>query len=714
MQHASRRLPEGAGWRGMMLYGITIFLGAFLLFLIQPVIGKYLLPWFGGTPAVWTTCMLFFQALLLGGYAYAHALARRWSLGRQAVVHAILAGASLLSLPAIPSQSWKVQDGHAPELHILGLLLLSIGAPYFLLSATSPLLQSWFSRIRPGSSPYRLYALSNLGSLLAIVLYPFFVEPALRLNLQAILWSWAYAGFVVFCIVASMRASLFAVGAGPLPAAGGETGPQREPGLPERVLWLGLPAVSCLVLLATTNQMCQDVAVVPLLWILPLALYLLSFILCFQYERLYRRRLFLPLLVGSLLWSCFVLQGSVFVALRSQILSYSLTLFAVCMVCHGELVRLKPAADHLTSFYLMVAGGGALGGAVVTVLAPILLTDYWEYHLGLVLTVLLVMVSLFRDERGPLRRGRPVWAWALMYLSAFALVFALATQIRASMQNTVETARNFFGVLRVLDLYRDNPGRHRLTLMHGRIEHGFQFQDPEKRYWPTSYFGPDSGVGVAICFHPTRLGNGRRRGPLRIGVVGLGTGTLASYGTEGDYFRFYEINPDVIRLSDRYFTYRRDSPARIDVVVGDARISLERERQFQEPQGFDILAVDAFSSDAIPVHLLTRECLQTYLYHLSPDGILAMHISNRYFDLSPVVRYMASLEPARGMEALWVDARENEVQGTDSTDWILLTANRLFLADAEVRKYVTPWKDPILQPLVWTDDYSNLFSLLRR
>ncbi len=590
---------------------------------------------------------------------------------------------------------------------------MTIGAPYFVLSATAPLLQWWFSHSRPEVSPYRLYSLSNLGSLLAIVLYPILVEPFLSLSRQASLWSWSYAAFALLCALLAMK--MIRAPKSTVPGASDDVmaeGPR--PGLDHRLLWLALTACSSVMLLATTNQMCQDVAVIPLLWILPLALYLLSYVLCFQHPRLYRRPFFISALAGSMAWTGYVLFQSVVMALPLQILSYSLTLFTACMVCHGELVRLKPVPRFLTTFYLMVAGGGVLGGGFVTLAAPHLFRGFWEYHLGLLATALLTLIVLFRDPQGPLYRGRPVEAWAALYLPVAALTIVLSVQIWVLMKDTVETTRNFFGVLRVIDERKDGPGDRRLALMHGRIQHGFQYLDPKKRLQPTSYYTPDSGVGLAIRFHPIRLANKGSQGNLRIGVIGLGVGTLASYGTAGDYLRFYEINPDVIRLSQKYFTYRRDSPARIEVVTGDARISMEMERQRRESQQFDVLAVDAFNSDAIPVHLLTRECFQTYLYHLKNDGILAVHISNRYFDLGPVVRGLAAVDPDRGLQALRISREQDDSRGIAATTWILLTANPAFLAQSEIRASVTPWDDSSPRTLIWTDDYSNLLSMLRR
>jgi hypothetical protein len=759
----------------MLLYGATMFLGAFLLFLIQPMIGKFILPWFGGAPAVWTACMLFFQALLLGGYWYAHVLASRWSLRRQALFHLSLMIAIALAVvwfSIVPSQAWKPMDNGSPVLRILGLLLVTIGAPFFLLSTTSPLLQAWFSRTRPGSFPYRLYALSNLGSLLAIVSYPFVIEPEISLSRQASVFSWVYALFSLMCILLSLKVMASRKGdfRDLVPAEAEPARGESKPGLGRHLLWLSLTACGSVMLLATTSMLCQDLAVVPLLWILPLALYLLSFILCFQHERIYWRPLFIGGMAASITWTCFVLFGSVFVPLVWQILSYSITLFMVCMVCHGELVRLRPVSRHLTSFYLMVAAGGALGGLLVTVAAPFLLRGFWEYHFGLIAAVALTLFVLFRERSGLLFQGRSVavwslcgvigvsWAalayklrleiqhswrsyagllglalivlavlaldrrglrllgrpprvwtaWAMLCITWVALTIVLGKHIQQSMDGIVDARRNFFGVLRVLELYRDYPEDHQFSLMHGRIEHGFQLQDKEMRHWPVSYYGPDSGIGQAMLNHPRRLDHE----PMRIGVIGLGTGTMAAHGRQGDTIIFYEINPQVVQLSDKYFTYRRDSPARTEVVLGDARVSLERARQQGESREFDVLVVDAFSSDAIPVHLLTRECFEVYRYHLQPDGILAVHITNRYFDLSPVVRNLVPEDARSEMQALWFHDAGNASQRTDRTDWVLLTSNQRFLANPEVQRHVTPWNDPVPPPLIWTDDYSNLFSLI--
>jgi hypothetical protein len=415
----------------------------------------------------------------------------------------------------------------------------------------------------------------------------------------------------------------------------------------------------------------------------------------------------------TLAQACYFLYGSIYVDLRMQIASYSLTLFICCMVCHGELVRIKPAVQHLTSFYWIIAAGGATGGLLVSLGAPLLFKGIWEFHLGLAATAILFLHALFADQRSPLRGGRPFWAWTILYAAAASLLFVLGFHLLEPSDDRIDTTRNFFGVLRVLEQESSNPEEHRLTLMNGRIEHGFQFQSENRRQWPTSYFGPGSGIGIALRHYPDRQESTAPSQGMRIGVVGLGTGTIATYCRKGDSIRFYEINPDVLRFSRKHFTYLRDCAGRVDLALGDARISMEREKERGERQQFDVLGIDAFSGDAIPVHLLTKECFELYEYHLKPDGILAFHISSRYFDLAPVIRSLAELDPESHRQAVMVAGRSIESQGVDSSDWVLITSNTRFLESNEVRRAIQPWKAEDRPPLLWTDDYSNLFRLLR-
>ncbi len=713
-------IPSGIGGTGsgragaqgcyMLLYGSTLFISSFLLFLVQPLLGKFILPWFGGTPAVWTTCMLFFQVFLLAGYGYAHMAASRLALRRQAQVHIVLLALTLLILPITPSEVWKFEPGQNPVMQILGLLLVSVGAPYLLLASTSPLLQLWFAETAHGRSPYPLYALSNAGSLLAVLAYPVLIEPELGLGRQATVWSCGYAVAAVLSGLGALRVLRDRGTSFDTSDYHQRIALASPPAVTDRILWVALSGCGSLMLLATTNQMCLDVAVVPLLWIVPLSIYLLTYVFCFQSPRWYSRRWYSILLAVGFAWICYVLHKGVFADLRLQIAAYSLVLFLSCMVCHGEMVRLKPDPRHLTAFYLSIAGGGALGGATAALIVPFFFQGYWEYHLGLVLTALLLMTAVFRDRASTLYRGGRLWVWMGLYLGFIALAAALYLNVEETMRDSVARARNFFGVLRVRVEDICEPDNARRTLMHGRIEHGFQFMSREKRYWPTSYFGPESGIGIAIRFHPARSMTADGSRGLSIGVIGLGTGTIAAYGEAGDRIRFYEINPAVIEFSGKYFTYCKDSAAVVEIIPGDARLEMERECRSGNVPKFDVLAVDAFAGDAIPVHLLTRECFRTYRCHLKEDGILALHISNRYFDLTPVVRGQAE----KGETLMTIYSIGNDMQGTDTCDWVLLTRNRKFIESPDVTKAAVPSPGDKRGAVVWTDDYSNLFRLFRQ
>jgi SAM-dependent methyltransferase len=698
----------------MIVYAAAVFASAFLLFLVQPLLAKYILPWFGGSPGVWTTCLLFFQVLLTAGYAYAHFLAGRFSRRSQALITLAFLLLTLGTLPITPARIWVPDSISTPTLQIIKLLLASIGLCYFLLSSTGPLLQAWFTHRWPGTSPYRLYTLSNLGSLLAVFGYPFVVEPLLGLDFQTKLWSGLYAGFAVLCAICAIMLWKGRTG-GRIEALNSAEAGAGEPAHPkcrDRLLWLILTALSSTTLMATTNQLCLDVAVIPLLWLLPMGLYLLSFVFCFHSPGWYSRLWYGIAFAAALIQTCVVLMRGIHIQLPLQIISYCFTLFVCCMICHGELVRRKPGPRHLTSFYLRISAGGAFGGVFVSLIAPRVFKAYWEYHLSLAGIALVFMVILLCNRHGQSCAGRPTWAWVALTIAYCGLIIALEAQIRDTLANTLVVKRNFFGVLKLLEDNKADPAERRMVLMHGRIEHGCQFTAEDKRYWPTSYFGPNSGVGIAIRMHPRRLDPGQRH--LRVGVVGLGTGTIAAYGEQGDYFRFYELNPDVLEFSKKYFTYRQDSAASVEVVLGDARISMERAERGHNPGRFDVLAVDAFSSDAIPVHLLTRECYQHYWYHLKNDGILALHISSRYFNLSPVIRSLAQNDHARKPQAILVEDPGSSLQETDATRWILVTSNQEFLGNSDVKASVSPWAKEDSQRLLFTDDYSNLFSLLKK
>jgi SAM-dependent methyltransferase len=676
-----------------MLYAATIFLSAFLLFQVQPIIAKMILPWFGGSAAVWTTCMLFFQVLLVGGYLYAHLTTRLLSGRAQGLLHAALLVAAVATLPIIPDASWKPAGDADPSTSILLLLAFAVGLPYFVLSTTGPLVQVWYSRARHGAMPYRLYALSNVGSMLALLSYPIAVEPWLATRTQAWTWSMAFVVFAVACGVLAWRSRGGAWEAAPAGAP-----PQLAPprwGL--YALWIALPAAASVLLLAFTSHVTQNVAPIPFMWIAPLALYLLSFILTFDGRGWYIRSLFVPLLVAGVAGVVATLHSEFRHGSLALMLPVQLgTLFVACMVCHGELVRLKPHPRHLTGFYLAIALGGALGGVFVGLVAPHAFPDLWELPIGLVVTLLLMAVVLAADRAAfPTAR---VWRTAVVgvALSTGLVASSLLWIYRDIAGGAQVMTRNFYAAMRVWQSGEGEEASKVLT--HGSITHGKQFLAPGRRNQVTTYYGPTSGVGRAIEVK-------RRAGPLRVGVIGLGTGTLAAYGRAGDTFRLYEINPQVIDLAMKHFTYLTDTAAKVETALGDARLSLERE----PPQNFDVLVVDAFSSDAIPVHLLTAEAFKVYFRHLKPGGILAVHISNRYLDLKPVLRQAAA---KFDRHARLVDEDSDDERVTYGSTWVLISD------DAAV--FEGPPLDGAAEPLasdrsvrLWTDDYSDLIGILK-
>ncbi len=696
-------------------YAFAIFLSAFLLFQVEPIIARYILPWFGGTPAVWTTCMLFFQVSLLGGYLYAHLLASHVSPRYQAFIHLGLVVGSLVVLPITPAETWKPDGSENPMLAIVLLLLGTIGAPFLLVSGSGPLLQHWFNRIHPTLSPYRLYALSNFGSLLGLVSYPFFVEPQLGLRTQTVLWS---AGYGLYAVLVAWGAIMLYQSV-PKKEAFESSGAAPEGttlGLPESLLTLSLAACGSVVLLASTNQICRDIAVIPFLWVLPLSLYLISFILCFDHPRWYDRRVWVPLLLVSLSAVVYLLlqdYGAVEMNVYLQIAIYSAALLACCMACHGELVRLKPSAEHLTSFYLMIALGGAVGGVFVNLVAPVLFKGYWEFHGGLVATVVLLGLCLFRERETP-QHPFMWWAGRIVWIGGIAaLVGFLGLHIQEQQKSNILTKRNFYGVLRVNEV---DVGEEFATrfLYHGRITHGEQFLTPGLQAYPRAYYGPNSGISLAIRLHPQYFAMTNQAGTVQpqgihVGNIGLGVGTIATYSRPGDTYRFFEINPDVDWIAREYFTHLKDAKGGLQVILGDGRISLERELANNTRQQFDVLAVDAFSGDGIPVHLLTREAFALYWEHLRPDGILAFHITNYHFDFSPVIRALAQ---ELDKEALWIKDAGDPQRGNYISDWVLVTSNQTFLKDPFVFTRIRPWPSAKRKEIVWTDDYSNLFGVV--
>lgn len=682
---------------GMVLYALTIFVGAFLLFQVQPLIAKYTLPWFGGGPAVWTTAMLFFQVVLLGGYAYAHVSIRRFTPKVQAAVHLALLAVALTQLPITPAETWKPTAADLPTWRILLLLTATIGFPYMVLSSTAPLLQSWFSRVHGNRSPYRLYALSNLGSLLALVSYPFVVEPLLTRIAQVVMWSTGFGLFAVACGVCAVW--IWRMDAGPVHTADRADSTLEntsQPTLGVRALWLTLATCAAVLLLAVTNQITVDIAVVPFLWVLPLSLYLLTFVIAFDHRRWYVRPFLIVALAPVMIVAVWLMFRAQAATIGQQLFGYSAVLFVGCMICHGELSRLKPDPRHLTGYYLTIALGGALGGAFVTVVAPLIFNDYWELHLALIGVCGLALAVWYRDPASVLHRARPVWAWGGMAMCMLVLSAFLGKQAVGASMTPIARSRNFYGVLAVL---QENQGTlvESRWLRHGRIPHGIQFTAPALQRLATGYFSARSGVGLALQSFP-------RQSNRRIGMVGMGVGTLATYAHQGDYVRVYEIDPNVRHLNETYFTYLRDSPAAVEVVMGDARLSLERD----PPQEFDFLLLDAFSGDAIPLHLLTREAFETYRRHLKPDGVLAILIATWHLDFGPVVRALAD---HFGMDAVRIETRPGDWQDWGA-DWMIVTHNHEFLETYPIAYYAERDHPRGSTRRLWTDDFTSLFQLM--
>jgi hypothetical protein len=693
----------------MILHAATIALSAFLLFLVQPIVARQILPWFGGSAAVWTTCMVFFQVALLAGYLYSDVVVRRLAPRAQAIVHTVLLLASLAFLPITVSEAFKPSDADQPIGRILLLLAVTIGLPYLMLATTGPLVQAWFSRQFRSASVYRLYALSNLASMLALIGYPPLIEPNASGRLQSIGWSAGYGLFVLLAIVAawsSLRrgadvAAPAATASGALAGAPAQpaTAPAMQAAHDAAGASMGLPradgaAPGVGLLLAVTTHITQNVASIPFLWVLPLSIYLITFILCFDGTGWYWRPQYVLLaaigtvaMLGGLSWRPDGLFGAERAILRIEhaVPVYAFGLFVLCMFLHGELVARKPAPAHLTRFYLMVSLGGAVGGLLVGIGAPLAFSYYWELPVAL-LVVAGVAAAL---SRGGLRIAC-VGASALCALLLFDYV-------RFVREDVVELSRNFYGTLRVTASGEPGTKSERRQLLHGVILHGEQFVDRDSRALPTTYYGPTSGIGRTI--------EAARGGPMRVGLIGLGVGTLATYGRAGDVYRLYELNPVVPDIARRHFSYLADSAASIELALGDARLVLERE----PTQRFDVLAVDAFSSDSIPVHLVTREALAVYRRHLSERGAVVFHISNRYLDLSGVVRQLAD-------EAGMIAVRLVDDPPADSpllrSDWIAVTADAR-LADALRAAGGAAPEAPPAGRRPWTDDHHNLFEILK-
>ena len=673
-----------------MHFYAVVALSAFLLFLVQPLIAKQILPWFGGSSAVWTTCMLFFQGALLLGYAYSDVSPRALGPRRQPKLHIVLALVTLAVLPIIAPESWKPVGGEEPISRILMLLAVTIGLPYVLLSTTSPLIQSYFARLNPGRDPYRLFALSNAASLIALVAYPVVIEPFVGTRLQAIGWSVLFAVFVLLVATLAWRVSrVDAASAGEREVINAERLPMLS-----QMRWIAFSAAGSMLLLAVSNHITQNVASVPLLWLLPLTLYLLTFILTFDGTGWYKRHVYAGPFFVLVIGMCFLLVDKDFqFDLIVQTSVFCVGLFVVCMMCHGELVLSKPAPQHLTRFYLLVSIGGALGALMVSVVAPLLFATYLETAVALLVAALLFV---------PVAQAtHPFLQW-LAVLLAIGVVGTGGWFVKQEHNNAIEVTRNFYGVLKVKSYDDIGSENYLLRLVHGAILHGEQYPHEKWRYQPTTYYTSTSGFGRAV--NALRETAPRTNNKQRIGMIGLGVGTVGAYCREGDICRIYEINAEVERLARKHFTYLEDSKAKPDVIIGDARLSLEREASSQ----FNVLAVDAFSGDSIPMHLITQEAVRGFMNHVASNGILAYHVSNRFLNLPPVLAEIADREKLVGVVVEDPAQKDNTLHS--SSTWVLLARHTEALKGiGEAGSLLTRTEGTPL----WTDDFNNLLSVVK-
>ena len=689
-----------------MFFFIVIFLGAFLLFQVQPLIAKVILPYFGGGAAVWTACLLFFQAFLLFGYLYAHLLAKIGDFTKQALVHVVLLLVSLWLLPigisSLETVSQIINTENVPLLNVLVLLTTSIGLPYFMLSSTGPLVQYWFSLVNHNKLPYKLYSLSNLASLIALLSFPFLIEPFFTGEQQSFYWSVMYFVYALVMLVLLVQIKpLIQTNKAKINAQISNEDKQITTNKYTQwvpLLWLGFSTLGVVLLVSTTNAMTQNVPPVPFLWILPLCLYLLSFIISFHSPKWYVRWYWFALFILTAFIALFMFFiGSQF-DITSQVVIYSSILFSACMLCHGELARLKPEVFKLTFYYLILAFGGFLGSVLVAFVAQNVFSQFLEFPLAIVSVFILFSCAVFNEKKHLDRLS--VISFSLAILCSVTLWQLNQLYVKTD----VHSHRNFYGILSVKDVeVNDNKERR---LIDGTTSHGTQSLVSEMANVPMSYYRKNTGIAIAL--EQLSAINKRNQQSLNVGFIGLGAGTLAAYGKTGDKYRFYELNPAVIDAASHYFSYLTDSKADIEIVIGDGRVSLSKELSANMTGNFDLLVIDAFSGDSIPQHLLTTEAMKLYWQHLKDDGVIAVHISNTHLNLLPLMQGIAKTSIK---ELVYFKTKAASKDGHD-TQWVWLTNNNNLLENITTKTYRTKFANNN-NIVVWSDDFSHLLSVLK-
>ena len=680
---------------------------------------------------MWTTCMLFFQVMLVSGYAYAHIISTKFSFRRQWIIHTSLLIFAILFLPIVPNEYFKPSDGEMPTTKILMLLTFVVGVPFFILASTAPLIQKWYSETFLHRSPYRLYAVSNVGSLLALLSYPFVFEQYLTRSLQANYWA---VLFIIFAMAISWIGYRLLSRSDSTDFSSSKTKPAEPvsiskssaPGLYICLIWMLLAALPSTGLLASTNLLTQEVASNPLLWVLPFSLYLITFIICFDHERWYQRVVFFPELLIAVSVSLFIFAGGTSSDFTSQVVGYCATCFCIGMCCHGELAKLKPTPAYLTLFYLLISIGGALGGLLVAIVAPRFFNDIYEFHLSAGGAIVLCLVTsicvIFNytnsddlsgssdslSEGSGLSisqtkfSGYLVTIPSLFFVFASVIVLAMVTEsfserrVQNESDSIVEVYRNDYGVIKVAEeLFKNEPAR---LMYHGRTRHGGQSSVEGKSNSPLTYYPPNSGLALTLKYFQgkSEINN------LNVGVLGLGAGEVASLGRPGDLFHFYEINPAVLRIANQHFTYLRNSSADISVTLGDGRVSLERQIAQGLDHHFDVLLADAFSSDSVPTHLLTIEAFKVYFQALKPKGILVMHVSNKFMKLEGIVKNNAE---SLGYSAIGI------LDVVTPTKWVLVGSNEDFFTSELIDEAGIRYTDR--SGMFWSDDYSSIYPLIQ-
>ncbi|MGS2719644.1 spermidine synthase [Paraglaciecola aestuariivivens] len=673
---------------------LNILCSAFLAFQIQPILAKSMLPIFGGGASIWTCTMLFFQGLLLMGYLHAYWLSKLKSVKAQLYLQLSLLFLSALFAPNLILSSSSPVVNASPELSILYLLLVQIGLPFYLLSSTGIMLQHWYSlKITNKKQVYPYYAWSNLGSLSALLAYPFVFELYLGLAQQKVLWLLIYLGFVLINggLIGLMIKDPKLVQRPKL------SNPSNPISKLQIFLWVALAGSGVLVLLSTTHLLTLNITPMPFLWVLPFSLYLGSYILSFLPYAIYQRSYWIPLLLFSFAAAILMFFfGSQFNSL-AQIFMYNFILFVVCMVCHAELRQHCPDTQHLTLFYLCIAVGGVIAGIAISLLAPVLFTKITEYPLSMLLVYLLIGLSFVISHAKECQLK--IWPIAAGTLSLVGLVVVYVNLDKAYSRFDIASARNFYGYLSVKDVQQDQQTiRH---LVDGTTIHGSaNLTRPHST--KQGYYAADSGIAKAIHF-------AQQQASMKMAVIGLGAGVLASYGRSADSITFYEINPNVAEFALQYFDYLELSAAQTEVVIGDGRLTLSQQFSQTGSQKFDLLVIDAFSSDAIPIHLLTLEALQLYWQHLNNDGLLVLHVSNNHIDLHPVI---ATLAHKLNKKLYRFNSGSNQI-GDFASQWLILSNNLAFERSyGRYNKWVNP-RPSHTANLLWTDDYNTLLAVIK-